>query len=540
MEFKSFSKILLLNCLSGGLNFLFLYIINTLVKALINGSLNKYHYQYSLLYIITIISFILIKRLLSKNVIQFSQAILWKLRKDIIDLVLRLSLKQYAGKKDQILTVITKDVFTLTNAYMSILLFAASAISVLACCIYMAAISLPLFFITLGGILLGVTSYLISWNRHKSLFEKYRILETDFMKYLSGILDGFKEISVDRSKGDIIFEERIKPLSVDSIKFRGKSLVGFLNSQIIGQIMMFSLIGATLIYFKFLLDISTPKVISFLFVLMYLKGEIENMMTAIPEILQARIASDKINELKNLLDSETEVSKNVRLEKNIANLDFEVLELTDLAFEHVNHQKTVFSIGPLNFTIKKGEIIFVHGGNGSGKTTLIFVILGLLKPSNGGIYLDGTVISPEQPANYQTLFAVVFSDFHLFEEIYSNLPIDKDRLVRYLELFEIEKKVSLEGNRFSTTNLSTGQRKRLALISALLENKRIIVLDEWAADQDPVFRRKFYQTVLPILKDEGYTILAITHDDKYYHCADKLYRMSAGQLYLDAVNQFAP
>ena len=68
---------------------------------------------------------------------------------------------------------------------------------------------------------------------------------------------------------------------------------------------------------------------------------------------------------------------------------------------------------------------------------------------------------------------------------------------------------------FNTVDLSTGQRKRLALIVSLLEKRPILLLDEWAADQDPEFRRKFYFDLLPALHRAGVTVVVVTHDDRY-------------------------
>jgi putative ATP-binding cassette transporter len=138
------------------------------------------------------------------------------------------------------------------------------------------------------------------------------------------------------------------------------------------------------------------------------------------------------------------------------------------------------------------------------------------------------------------MFAVVFSNFFLFDELACADNCDMEKFKRYLQVFELEGKVELQDGRFSTTDLSTGQRKRLALIAALLEEKPVLVLDEWAADQDPHFREKFYMDIIPLLKKEGITLIAITHDDKYYHCADKLFRMDYGKLRMERMANLEP
>jgi len=101
---------------------------------------------------------------------------------------------------------------------------------------------------------------------------------------------------------------------------------------------------------------------------------------------------------------------------------------------------------------------------------------------------------------------------------------------QYLHKLELDHKVSMKGNRFSTVNLSSGQRKRMALIASYLEDRPIYLFDEWAADQDPVFRRVFYTQLIPELKRKGKTVIVISHDDAYFECADRLVQVANGRL----------
>src|SRR5690606_18360694 len=168
----------------------------------------------------------------------------------------------------------------------------------------------------------------------------------------------------------------------------------------------------------------------------------------------------------------------------------------------------------------------------SGKTSFIMLMLKLLNPSSDTIFFinDKEVEQADLTVFIQSLFGTVFNDFYLFDKIYGNPNFDIEKFNQLLILFELDNKVKINGKELSTVNLSTGQRKRLALIIIILENRPVLVLDEWAADQDPIFREKFYREIIPIFKEEGKTILAITHDDSYYDCCDKLYKMDSGKL----------
>jgi putative ATP-binding cassette transporter len=85
----------------------------------------------------------------------------------------------------------------------------------------------------------------------------------------------------------------------------------------------------------------------------------------------------------------------------------------------------------------------------------------------------------------------------------------------------------VKDGRLSTTRLSAGQRRRLALLQVFLDRRPVVALDEWAAEQDPIFRRVFYTELLPELQRRGATVVAITHDDRYFHIADRCVTVGA-------------
>lgn len=169
------------------------------------------------------------------------------------------------------------------------------------------------------------------------------------------------------------------------------------------------------------------------------------------------------------------------------------------------------------------------GGNGSGKSTLLKLLTGLYRPASGELRVNGQSLLPVQYHRYRNQFSIVFTDFHLFDRLYGLTRVNDESLAELLHDMELDLKTHYEEGRFSTLNLSTGQRKRLALIVALLDDKAILVFDEWAADQDPVFRKRFYEEILPDLKRRGKTVIAATHDDRYFSVADRVLKMECGR-----------
>ena len=211
--------------------------------------------------------------------------------------------------------------------------------------------------------------------------------------------------------------------------------------------------------------------------------------------------------------------------------DFRAIRLCDVSFSYAaSGSFDPFSVGPINLEIRRGETLFLVGGNGSGKTTLLKLIAGLYEPSSGIIKVDDIPVTQSLRPSYRSLFAGVFSDFHLFNRLYGVGTVDLATASDLLARMRISQKVQIVDGRFSTLDLSTGQRKRLALIASLLEDRLVYIFDEWTADQDPHFREEFYGKSFPDLKRQGKTIIAITHDDRYWKWSDRVVKLDYGQI----------
>ena len=516
-----------LGILAGALNFLFINSVTGYIDLLINRPPAAISTYYLIRFIAIIILIVITRRWLSLGIISSSQVLFWKLRKDMLGSILDSDYQQLTSKKTSISTAMLRDVYILTEASMSIIMFCTSLVLAVACLIYLASISLILFGITLVVALLGIGVYQLNSSKNNLLFERGRVLENKFLDYFNSIINGFKEINMDRQKGNDIYDNKLEPLSEDALKTNISAHAGFLSNQITGQVLFYILITSILVVLSILLRVNVSSVVSFVFTLLYLLSSIETIMGSLPILIRAKVSAMHLIDLKTELETER---ANNRLPAHYIHKDeFSTLSVKALEFRYKG-QVEAFGIGPVNLDINKGDVIFIYGGNGSGKTTFIHTLTGIRIPVNGTIYLNDEAVTSANYPEYKTIFSVVFSDFYLFNELLGLKQFDAEKWQRYLHLFELENKVKIENNAFSTTDLSTGQRKRLALIVALMEEKPILVIDEWAADQDPYFRKKFYTEIIPCLKEEGVTIIAITHDDRYYQCADKLFKMDYGKL----------
>lgn len=524
------AKYIVLGLFSGFCNFLFINSVTRVISMLVAGHFTVVSKEYIVIFISIILLFVWVRKTLALALIRLSQTLFWRLRKEILLLVLRSGYRQLSAEKNEVYSAIVSDVNILTNVSMTTIDFSTACILSFSCLVYLCTISFLLFLITLGVALVGVSIYHVRSTKNMEAFKEARMLENKFQESFNAILNGFKEISMEPRKGRDIFDNKIKAISRQAFTNNASAFAGFLGNQITGQILFYLLISSVLLFFSITLHIKASDTISFIFTLLYLLGSIETIMLLLPGLARAKIASNHLMGLKRRLEGMPFDDR--RPATPIARSEFEQIEVRGITFQYDTGDNG-FGIGPVDFEVQKGEIVFIYGGNGSGKTTFIHALLGLSIPSSGEIRLNGNIVDSEGYPTYRTAFAVVFSDFYLFNELLGFDSYDPAKWEYYRELFELTEKVSLEKGVFSTTDLSAGQRKRLALIAALLEEKPVLVIDEWAADQDPYFRKKFYTEILPVFKAEGITVIAITHDDKYYHCADRLYKMDYGRLTLE-------
>jgi putative ATP-binding cassette transporter len=301
------------------------------------------------------------------------------------------------------------------------------------------------------------------------------------------------------------------------------------------HLLFFTLVGLILFLLPNLRNVSPQALTGYIVATLYLMGPLSGVLGSMSLFGRANAALRKINQLGITLAQRAGDNCPITLPSSTPK--FEKLELVGVTHSyHREREDDHFSLGPIDLTFRPGEVVFLVGGNGSGKSTLAKVITGLYPPEQGAIRLNGRPVTEQNRDDYRQCFSAVFADFYLFDNLLGHAGKDLDVQAReYLEQLHLNHKVKVVDGVLSTTQLSSGQRKRLALLNAYLEDRPFYLFDEWASDQDPLFKELFYTQLLPELRARNKTVLAITHDDKYFSLADRIIKLDYGQIVTDGV-----
>ena len=365
-----------------------------------------------------------------------------------------------------------------------------------------------------------------------------RDLATVYQRNVNDFLRGFKEIKMNTERSDVLYYDyltqnrnKVKMLTV-------RTLVRHMMNELLGTYSWYLGIGIVLFLLPLLLHTDARVGISFVVTLLYLMGPTNVVVSELHEYFQMRIALERLHEFNEVIDGYAAVTKGHGALPD-APTEFESLRFENVTFEYYDEKKDqTFRLLPLNLEIRRGESIFVTGGNGSGKSTFINLLTGLYLPHSGNIYLNGQRIDASTYPHYRNQICAIFTDCHLFGENYNrfDLTTGNHRLVALLKKMQLTEVIPLgETETKLKVTLSKGQQKRLALLNALLEDKDILVLDEWAAEQDPIFRAYFYNKIIPELRLAGKTVIAVTHDDAYFDCARRVLKFDYGRIATDTL-----
>ena len=442
------------------------------------------------------------------------EAIIHTLRVRLMDRVRHSELLPLDGiGRAQIVAAVTKETATLTQASNSLAFAAQGGVLILFVAIYVAYLSLLAF--ALSVIIVGIAAALFqSRNRQLAIAAREAAeWENRLFNRLMDLLDGFKEVRLNSPRSEDLYGDIVE-VSRTAANIKIRTQAETFRRMVLLQSSMYAMLGAIVFVVPVLSDtLGGASITKTVTALVFVIGACFGLVQSIPVLSAANAAADNIERLEARL-SATVINAQVAAAEPVAR--FERIEMRDIVFSYVEKStETVFKVGPVDFTLRSGELVFITGGNGSGKSTFLKLLASLYKPDAGEITFDGILVSDTTRDTYRQLIAAIFVDYHLFQRLYgipNPDPLEVDRLLAQFRLLD---KTRLAQGEFNTVDLSTGQRKRLALIVSLLEKRPILLLDEWAADQDPEFRRKFYYDLLPALHRAGVTVVVVTHDDRY-------------------------
>ncbi len=472
----------------------------------------------------------LVNNLISQFVLaQLAQDAIYKLRLRISGWILASPLQHLESLgANRLLATLTEDIQAISNAVFNIPALCVNAALIFAALTYLGWLSGWVLAGTLVFLVLSISLVQVLINRAVYWFTQAREENDALMQHFRAITDGVKELKLNSLRRDDFMTEDLDMTAAALRNYRIGSQRAIALSTTLGDVSLFLLFGLLVYGLPQVMSVSAGLLSGYVITMSYLMRPLGNILATLPSLGLAGVALRKIDTLGlSLIDRAESLT---RMGNNPIGFDrIDISQATHIYLQ--DGEEATFTLGPIDLTIQPGELIFIVGGNGSGKSTLAKLITGLYQPDAGQIELDGKAIDYKNREAYRQLFSTVFADFYLFDRLVGIRLDNLDAQAKaYLEQLELTHKVEVRNGKLSTTALSQGQRKRLALLTAYLEDRPIYLFDEWAADQDPFFREVFYKQLLPELKQRGKAILVISHDDRYFHLADRLLKLDYGKI----------
>lgn len=434
----------------------------------------------------------------------------------------------------RLLAILTQDIPNITSASLQIPQTCISLSVLTGCLIYLGTLSSTMLIALAVCLVLTITFTKLLEARAKSFMKRARDDWETLVKHFHSLIDGAKELKLHRARRES-FLSRAYDATATSFR-QNHIMTGSIYSAVNGLSMALYFIVIGLILFIMPgVEKATDResLIAYAITVLYMRSYIITLMVVLPYFAEGATSLKKLDEI-GLSLSPIDLAADPEFSKESAAV-WERLELDDVTHSYYREtEDDNFILGPINITLSPGELVLLVGGNGSGKTTLAKLLVGLYIPEAGEIRLNQQQITNENRDQYRQHFSVVFTDFHLFDELLGLDGDDLDERARtYLSELRLDHKVKVEDGQLSTIDLSHGQRKRLALLTAYLEDRPIYVFDEWDSGQDPLFKEIFYLHLLPELKSRGKTIVVISHDDRYFQVADRIIKLDYGKIEYD-------
>jgi putative ATP-binding cassette transporter len=434
----------------------------------------------------------------------------------------------------RLLAALTDDIAVITEALIVIPEVASNGALFAGGLVYLGWLSPPLLGVFLLFLVPVLAAYRLPIGRSFERYREAREEQDSLYGFFNGITFGTKELKLNRDRRAAYLDRLAASAGALRRLFSRANLT--LAAVVAGGWTFFmAAVGVIVFGAPLVAPVGREALVGYVLVLLYIRGPLQQIIANFSQLGRGGVAIGKLERLGLDLRRESEPEAPAAGPGARRPVEWRRLELAGVRFSFRRAAgEADFVLGPLHLELRPGEMVFLIGGNGSGKTSFAKLLAGLYEPEAGQIRWDGERVDRATLDRYRQNFSAVFFDFHLFEDLPGGCDGSSDeRSRRHLRELQLDGKVDVAGGRLSTLALSQGQRKRLALLSAYLEDRPLYLFDEWAADQDPYFKEVFYRRLLPRLKAEGKTVLVISHDDRYFDVADRVVRFSEGQIVWD-------
>lgn len=525
---RELRNILAISCLAGLANAVLLGLVNSVAELAALGE--PIGLQPAVLFLNAAAVYFLAQRTSLLRANAFFEARLGELRLRLADKIRRSELRILESiGRGELYTKVAQETNHLSQAFPVLLTAAQNGCLMLFCLLYIATLSLVAFLVIGAMIALALLGY---WVQRQSLVQRLEQVtagEGEMLDSLGHFLDGFQEVRLNADRSDDLMAHftavvtRLRDLVIGI----GDTWVGlFLFSSAFGYLLL-GTIGFVLPAFH---SGYTDVIYKLTAAALFCIGPITSISSVAPIYTKAMVGLDQVFRLEEVLDARSQDL--VDSTAKAADFSgFREIACREITFSYRDEDgRPLFTSGPWDLNLRRGEVLFLVGGNGCGKSTALKLLCGLYHPDEGWITVDGARVERAQLQSYRELFAAVFSDFHLFRRLHGLEGVSPDMVRRHLERLELHEKVDVVDGHFTHLDLSTGQRKRLAMVVTLLEDREVLIFDEWAADQESRFREVFYLELLPELKARGKTVVVVTHDDRYFHACDRLVKLDLGSI----------
>lgn len=484
-------------------------------------------------FVLCVFLFLITSRVVKERVLDVSQNVIQDLNMLVIKKVFSVSFREFEKlKKGDLLTILNDDIGRITVFCNNLVSLYSSSITTLIVLIYLLTINFWACILLTSVIVLILFLHYALGVQTAGFFREAAEMRGHYTEMILGVTNGFKELILHRVKRRN-YKDELEASCIAYNEHNHRAYRKYAGRVMLSDMAFIFSIGISCFLLPVLFNTDTKVTTAYILGALFLWGPLNVIVKSVPDVVGIKVSWNRIQNFVKTIAGIRIMELDGPL-KNVLNSGrkFEVVETIEadnISFQYEGEieDEVKYFIGPLNFVARAGEITFVIGGNGSGKTTLAKILTGLYTPDSGTISVNGETMDGKELGEY---FSVIFSDFYLFKSLYTEEEITPERTEELITLLRLQGKVTIESNKFSTINLSRGQSKRLALLQCYLEDRPVLLFDECAADQDPEFKHFFYRTLLPAMKELNKTLIVITHDDRYFNVADRVYKMEMGQI----------